>query len=86
MLTRSEFVAWLGARRAAGESLAVIGSSMGVSHEAVRKWLAGGEPSQMALMLAATLSHEARELSHGLPYMPRGPYRPRQIRAARQST
>ena len=65
MLTR-EFVAWLAARRAAGESLAVIGSSMGVSHEAVRKWLAGGEPSQMALMLAAILSHQPRELPPGL--------------------
>jgi len=67
MLTRSEFVAWLTARRAAGEPLAAIGSSMGVTHQAVRKWLAGGEPSQMALILAAQLCRAPLEVAPGLP-------------------
>ena len=66
MLTRSEFVTWLAARRAAGEPLAVIGSSMGVSHQAVRKWLAGREPSQMALMLAEHLCRAPLEMAPGL--------------------
>jgi hypothetical protein len=39
MLTLSQFVRWLELRHSAGESLAAIGSSLGVSHAAVQKWL-----------------------------------------------
>ena len=38
MLTHSQFVLWRESRRSAGESLAAIGSSLGVSHTAVKKW------------------------------------------------
>lgn len=67
MLTRSQFVIWLELRRAAGESLAAIGSSLGVSHAAVQKWLSGGKPSSTALLLAEHLWLAPLELAPGLP-------------------
>jgi hypothetical protein len=67
MLTRSEFVLWLESRRSAGESLAAIGSSLGVSHAAVQKWLSGGKPSGTALLLADLLCRAPLEMAPGLP-------------------
>jgi hypothetical protein len=67
MLTRSQFVLWLESRRSAGESLAAIGSSLGVSHAAVGKWLGGGRPSGTALLLAEQLCRAPLEMLPGLP-------------------
>jgi hypothetical protein len=75
MLTRSEFVAWLRARRCAGHSLTAIGRDMGVSRQAVQQWLSGAtQPSRMALMLGSVLAGYSRELEPGLPC---GPDKPR---------
>jgi hypothetical protein len=67
MLTRSQFVLWLESRRSAGESLAAIGASLGVSHAAVQKWLSSGKPSAMALLLAEQLYRAPLEMAPGLP-------------------
>ena len=72
MLTRSELVAWLDVRRSAGDSFTAIGRDLGVSRQAVQQWLNGAtQPSRMALMLAAILSHQPRELAPGLPQQAR---------------
>jgi DNA-binding transcriptional regulator YiaG len=55
-LDRSQFVAWLEARRQR-ESLAAIGEDLGVSQVAVTLWLQGKRrPSRMALRLGALLA------------------------------
>ena len=73
MLSRSQFAAWLQARRDAGETLATIGESFGVSHVTVAHWLSGKRnPSSMALMLAGELCRAPLELATGLP----GPQEP----------
>lgn len=67
MLTLSQFVRWLKSRRSAGESLTAIGSSLGVSHAAVQKWLSGGKPSRTTLLLAEQLCRVPLEMAPGLP-------------------
>ena len=68
MLTRSDFVAWLRARRCAGHSLTAIGRDLGASRQAVQQWLSGAtQPSRMALMLAEQLYRAGLELAPGLP-------------------
>jgi hypothetical protein len=68
MLSRSQFTAWLQARRDAGETLAAIGDSFGVSHVAVAHWLSGQRtPSRMALVLAGELRRAPLEMAPGLP-------------------
>jgi len=68
MLTPSEFVAWLGARRSAGHSFTAIGRDLGVSRQAVQQWLSGAtQPSRMALTLAEPLYHAPLEMRPGLP-------------------
>lgn len=57
MRTRSEFVTWLHSRRSAGEALATIADSFGVSAVTVKLWLDGKRnPSRMALVLAGLLA------------------------------
>jgi hypothetical protein len=71
MLTRSQFAAWLQARRDAGETLTAIGESFGVSHVAVAHWLSGKRnPSPMALLLAGELCRRPMEMAPGLPLGP----------------
>jgi hypothetical protein len=54
-LDRSQFVAWLEARRQ-HESMAAIGEDLGVSQVTVTLWLQGKRrPSRMALRLAGLL-------------------------------
>ena len=68
MLTHSEFVAWLIARRSAGHSITAIAGDLGVSRQAVQQWLSGAtQPSRMALMLAGQLHRAPLEMSAGLP-------------------
>jgi transcriptional regulator with XRE-family HTH domain len=68
MLTRSQFAAWLQARRDAGEPLAAIGDSFGVSHVTVNYWLSGKRnPSRMTLVLAGELGRAPIEMAAGLP-------------------
>ena len=68
MLTRSQFAAWLQARRDAGETLAVIGARFGVSHVTVIYWLSGKRnPSRMAPALADELCRAPVEMAPGLP-------------------
>lgn len=68
MLTRSQFGAWLQARRDAGETLTAIGDSFGVSHATVAHWLSGQRtPSRMALVLADELRRAPLEMAPGLP-------------------
>ena len=68
MLTASEFVAWLDARRYAGHSFTAIGRDLGVSRQAVQQWLGGAtQPSRTALMLAEQLYRAPLELFPGLP-------------------
>jgi hypothetical protein len=67
MLTPGQLLAYLQARRDAGETLAAIGDSFGVSHATVAYWLSGQRtPSRMALVLAGELGPAPRELAHGL--------------------
>jgi transcriptional regulator with XRE-family HTH domain len=59
---------WLEERRAAGETLAVIGARFGVSHVTVTHWLSGKRnPSRMTLMLAGEICHVPLEMAAGLP-------------------
>ena len=68
MLTGSEFVAWIDARRSAGDSFTAIGRDLGVSRQAVQQWVSGAtQPSRMALMLAEQLYRAGLELAPGLP-------------------
>jgi transcriptional regulator with XRE-family HTH domain len=68
MLTRSELVAWLGARRSAGHSFTAIGRDLGVSRQAVQQWLSGAtQPSRMVLLLAEPLCRTPLEMASGLP-------------------
>ncbi|WP_263366187.1 helix-turn-helix domain-containing protein [Edaphobacter bradus] len=68
MLTRSQFAAWLQARRDAGETLKAIGARFGVSHVTVTHWLSGKRnPSRMTLVLAAELCCAPVEMAAGLP-------------------
>ena len=68
MLTPGQLLAYLQARRDAGETLATIGDSFGVSHVTVAHWLSGKRtPSRMALVLAGELRHAPLELTSGLP-------------------
>ncbi len=68
MVTRSQFAAWLQARRDAGETLVAIGDSFGVSHVTVGQWLSGKRnPSRMALVLAGELGRAPFEMAPGLP-------------------
>ena len=68
MLSRSEFVTWLAARRSAGHSFTAIGRDLGVSRQAVQQWLNGAtQPSRIALMLAEQLCRAPIELAPGLP-------------------
>jgi transcriptional regulator with XRE-family HTH domain len=68
MLTRPEFVAWLAARRSAGDSLTAIGRDLGVSRQAVQQWLNGAtQPSRMVLMLAEQTCRAPLEMVPGLP-------------------
>jgi hypothetical protein len=67
-MTRPQFLAYLQARRDAGETLGVIGKSLAVSHVTVTLWLSGKRnPSPMTLMLAGELSRAPLELASGLP-------------------
>ena len=68
MPTRSQFAAWLQARRDAGETLKAIGARFGVSHVTVTHWLSGKRnPSPMALALAGELCRAPVEMAAGLP-------------------
>lgn len=68
MFTRPQFAAWLQARRDAGETMAVIGKSLGVSRVTVTLWLSGKRnPSSTALMLAGELCRGPMEMASGLP-------------------
>jgi transcriptional regulator with XRE-family HTH domain len=68
MLTRAEFVAWLDARRSAGDSFTAIGRDLGVSRQAVQQWLNGAtQPSRKALILAEQLCRAPQEMAPGLP-------------------
>lgn len=59
VLTQSEFVEWLQIQRDAGYTHAAIGEKLGVTHEAVRGWLAGRiNPSKTVLILATRLPGE----------------------------
>jgi DNA-binding transcriptional regulator YiaG len=72
MLTHSEFVGWLEARRSAGHSFTAIGRDLGVSRQAVQQWLSGAtRPSRVALMLAGTVCHAPLELADGPPVIDR---------------
>lgn len=52
-------------------SMAGVGRSLGVSGEAVRRWMDGGRnPSRMALVLATIIWSGPQELSSGLPGSP----------------
>ena len=68
MLTRPQFMEWLRKRRAAGETLASIGQSLGASGVSVTLWLGGKRnPSPMALTLAEHLMRQPIEMASGLP-------------------
>jgi transcriptional regulator with XRE-family HTH domain len=68
MLTPGQLLAYLQARRDAGETLATIGDSFGVSHVTVAHWLSGKRtPSRMALVLAGELGPAPRQMAPGLP-------------------
>jgi hypothetical protein len=68
MLPRSQFTAWLQARRDAGETLTAIDDSLGVSRVTVKYWLTGQRTaSRMALVLAGDLRRAPVELAPGLP-------------------
>jgi transcriptional regulator with XRE-family HTH domain len=68
MLTRSQFAAWLQARRDAGETLKAIGERFGVTHVTVAHWLSGKRnPSRMPLVLAGELGSAPVEMAPGLP-------------------
>jgi hypothetical protein len=68
MLTRSQFAAWLQARRDAGETLAAIGDSFGVRHVTVSHWLSGKRnPSPTALVVGGELHRAPFEMASGLP-------------------
>jgi transcriptional regulator with XRE-family HTH domain len=74
MLSRPQFVAWLQARRDAGETLKAIGAKFGVSHVTVVGWLSGRKnPSRMALVLAGEFGRAPVEMAPGLP-SPREPF------------
>ena len=61
MLSLPEFAVYLAGRRK-GESLARIGLSLGVTHEAVRQWLAGTRvASPTVRLLAGALARRAPE-------------------------
>jgi hypothetical protein len=67
MLTPGQLLAYLQARRDAGETLATIGDSFGVSHVTVAHWLSGKRtPSRMALVLAGELGPAPRQMAPGL--------------------
>jgi hypothetical protein len=59
--TLPEFTAWLRLQLDAGQSRAALGRSLGVSHEAVRQWLAGGRVSLPVLILASLRMRERGE-------------------------
>ena len=68
MLSPSELVAWLGARRSVGHSFTAIGRDLGVSRQAVQQWLSGAtQPSHTVLLLAEPLCRAPLDLAPGLP-------------------
>jgi hypothetical protein len=68
VVTKNQFLEWLGKRRASGETLASIGQSLGASGATASLWLAGKRnPSPMALTLAGHLMRQPIEMATGLP-------------------
>ena len=68
MLTPSELVAWLSARRSVGHSFTAIGRDLGVSRQAVQQWLSGAtQPSRTVLLLAEPLCRAPLDSAPGLP-------------------
>ena len=79
-MTVEQFLAWIDRRRYR-ETVAVIADSLGAHPISVWDWLSGKRaPSRQTRKLASFLSGQSRELEPGLPFMPRGPYRPRKSR------
>jgi transcriptional regulator with XRE-family HTH domain len=67
-LSREDFRAWIELRRSAGESLASIGRSLGVTQPAISQWLTGATtPCRTVLLLAEHLRRSPVDLSPGLP-------------------
>lgn len=67
-LSREDFCAWIELRRSAGERLAAIGCSLGVSQPAISQWLTGATtPSRTVLLLAEHLRRAPVDLAPGLP-------------------
>ena len=67
-LSPEDFREWIVRRRAAGESMAAIGWSLGVSQPAVSQWLSGSSGiSDTVLMLAWHLRQAPIDLADGLP-------------------
>jgi hypothetical protein len=70
-MNRPQFLAYLQARRDAGETLKMIGASLGVSHVTVTHWLSGKRnPSSTAVVLAGELCRGPMEMAAGLPAPP----------------
>jgi transcriptional regulator with XRE-family HTH domain len=68
VVTKGQFLEWLRKRRAAGETTAAIGDSLGVSGTSVTFWLQNRRnPSSMVLTLAEHLFVSPVELPAGLP-------------------
>jgi transcriptional regulator with XRE-family HTH domain len=68
VVTKNQFLEWLQARRAAGETLTAIGESLGASGVSASLWLSGKRnPSPMALTLAEHLMRQPVEMAPGLP-------------------
>jgi hypothetical protein len=68
MLTQAQLLVYLQARRDAGETLAAIGNSFGVSHVTVSHWVSEKRnPSPTALVLAGELHRAPLEMASGLP-------------------
>jgi transcriptional regulator with XRE-family HTH domain len=67
LLTRAQFVEWLKVRRQ-GESMTAIGRSLGVSCQAIDRWITGTRnPSKTVLILAKSLANGPVDLPPGLP-------------------
>ena len=68
ILIGAEFRLFIEARLAAGESKPSIGRNLGVSRQAVQRWLNGAtQPSRMVLKLAEQLYRVPLDLPPGLP-------------------
>lgn len=68
MLTLPQFHTYLTRRRARGESLRIVGESLGVTKQAVFQWLTGvSRPSDTVLLLAEMLDRSPVDLPAGLP-------------------